>query len=212
MLQNILYLMKATAVTIQLALAAIALSTAIGLVCGLASHLGGRPSRTLIQAYVFAVRGTPLLVQMFLVYFGLPFFGIHVSPYVVAILAISIYMGALTTEILRGSIAAISQTQMDAGRSIGLRDWQCYLMIILPQALRSALPPYISLLPTTIKTTALGSVISIWELTLASREVVMRTIDPFGIFGAAMAIYFILCYPITLIGTSVERRVTRYRF
>lgn len=205
------YLLKATAVTMKLAVASIVLSAAIGLTGGLLSHLGGRIVRTLLSGYVFIVRGTPLLVQVFLVYFGLPFFGVHINPYGVAFLAISAHMGALGIEIIRGSIATIPRGQTDAGRALGLRDWETLWEIVLPQAVRSALPPYISLLPITIKATALASVISIWELTLASKEIIQRTIDPFGTFGVAMVIYFLLCYPLTYLSTLVERRITAYR-
>ena len=80
----------------------------------------------------------------------------------------------------------------------------------MPQALVAALPPYISLIPVTIKATAMASVINIWELTLASKEVAAQTLDTFRTFGYAFALYFVICYPFTLLGTHLERRVTAF--
>jgi len=164
----------------------------------------------LFLGYVYVVRGTPILVQVFLVAFGLPFFGFRAPPYVVALLAISLHMGALMIEIVRGALLALPRAQVESGLALGMTPWLLVWEVLLPQALRAALPPYISLLPVTIKATALVSVINIWELTLASREVANRTLATFEIFGVALLIYFVLCYPLTYAGHRLERRLTSY--
>lgn len=196
--------------TLRLAVFAIALSTAVGLVGGILSIVGGRLLRTLILGYVYVIRGTPILVQIFLVYFGLPFFGIRVHASAVAIVAISLHMGGLMIEIVRGAVLAIPRGQVDSGLALGMTPWLLVWQVLFPQALRAAFPPYVSFLPVTIKATALASVINIWELTLASKEVANRTLSTFEIFGVAFAMYFLLCYPFTYLGSRLERRLTSY--
>lgn len=207
---NFPYLSRAAIMTLRLAVFALALSTAVGLVGGILSIVGGRLLRTLILGYVYVIRGTPILVQIFLVYFGLPFFGIRVHASVVAIVAISLHMGGLMMEIVRGAVLAIPRGQVESGLALGMTPWLLVWQVLLPQAVRAAFPPYVSFLPVTIKATALASVINIWELTLASKEVANRTLSTFEIFGVAFAMYFLLCYPFTYLGSRLERRLTSY--
>lgn len=209
-LENLPYLLRAATMTLRIAVLAIVLSTGVGVLGGILSVLGGWPLRYLFLGYVYVVRGTPILVQVFLVYFGLPFFGFRANPYVVALVAISLHMGALMIEIVRGALLAIPRGQVESGLALGMTPWLLVWQVLLPQALRAALPPYISLLPVTIKATALASVINIWELTLASKEVANRTLATFEIFGVAFAVYFLLCYPFTYVGSRLERRLTSY--
>ncbi len=209
-LENLPYLLKAAMMTLRLAIVAIVLSTVVGLLGGVLSVVGGRLLRGFFLAYVYVVRGIPILVQVFLVYFGLPFLGFRVNSYVVAIVAISLHMGALMIEIVRGALVAIPRGQSEAGLALGMMPWLLVWQVLLPQALRAALPPYISFLPVTIKATALASVINIWELTLASREIANRTLATFEIFGVTFAVYFLLCYPFTYAGTRLERWLTSY--
>lgn len=208
---NVLYLGKAALVTLQMSLVSIVAATLVGLIMGLAGTMGDRLTRGIVAVYVFLMRGTPVLVQIFLLYFGLPFFGVRVNPYAVAVIAISIHMGALIAEIVRGAIRALPRGQADAGTALGMTEWQVMRLIILPQALRSAFAPYISMLPVTIKATSYASVISIWELTFAAREVNNLTLQPFLIFGVAFSLYMLLCYPLTVLSSHLERRTTAYQ-
>jgi polar amino acid transport system permease protein len=205
------YLLQAAGMTLSLAAAAIVLSGTIGLLGGILSVTGGRPLRIAFHAYVYTIRGTPILVQVFLVYFGLPFFGIQVSSYVVAIVAISLHMSAFVIEIVRGAILAVPAGQVDAALALGMRPWLLMRQVLLPQALIAAMPPYVSLLPVTVKATALASVINIWELTFASREIANKTLETFQVFGISFALYFVMCYPLTYLGSRLERRVVAYR-
>ncbi|MFQ5757055.1 MAG: amino acid ABC transporter permease [Acidiferrobacterales bacterium] len=204
------YLLEAAGTTLWLAIIAIVFSTLIGVLVGIAVVVAGKWITWLILALVYVVRGIPILVQLFLVYFGLPFFGIIVDPYTVAIVAISLHMGALCTEIFRGALLSIPIAQSEGGLALGLTPWQLIWMVLLPQALRAALPPYVSMIPVTIKATALASVINIWELTLASKEIASQTLETFEVFGIAFALYFALCYPFTVIGKRLETRYTTY--
>lgn len=205
------YLAHAAVTTLWLALVAIVLSTLIGVAAGIASAVVPRWLAGLVMALVYILRGIPALVLLFLVYFGLPYLGFRAEPYTVAILGISLHMGALISEIVRGSLLSLPMSQTDGGLALGLTHGQLIRKVLLPQALRSALPPYIGLVPVTIKATALASVINIWELTLASKEVASQTLNTFQTFGFAFGIYFLICYPFTWIGHRLERRTMAYR-
>lgn len=204
------YLLEAAGWTVLLSVVVIALSSVIGVAGGVASVMLGPVFRTVILVLVYAIRGVPILVQLFLVYFGLPFFGIRVSPYAVAVIAISLHIGALMTEIFRAALLGLPRAQAEGGLALGMMPVPLMREVLLPQALRAALPPYISLIPVTVKATSLASVISIWELTLASKEIANSSLDTFGIFGAAFVIYFAICYPFTLLGKRYEKSRTAY--
>jgi polar amino acid transport system permease protein len=202
------YLLQASVMTLRLAIVCIVLATVIGVGVGFLGALVGRAAEATILAVIYILRGIPILAQLFLVYFGLPFFGIFVNSYGVAIIGISLNMGALVAEIFRGALLSLPRAQMDAGLAIGLRPRQVLWKVLLPQALVAAMPAYVSMIPVTIKATALASVIGIWELTLASKEIAAQTLDTFRTFGYALLLYFMLCYPFTLIGRYLERRST----
>lgn len=205
---SLLYMLEAAGRTMMLASVAIIMSTIVGVIGGVTSVLGGRLVEAMVMVAVYVLRGVPILVQLFLVYFGLPFFGIHVSPYAVAVLAISLHMGALVTEVVRGALLALSKQQSESGLALGMTPLTLMIEVLAPQALRAALPPYVSLIPVTIKATSLASVISIWELTLASKEIANQTLATFEVFGVAFVIYFAICFPFTWLGRRLERRAT----
>ena len=207
---DLLYLFDAASKTMMMAIIAIVMSTFVGVIGGVASVLGGRLVEMLVLAAVYILRGIPILVQLFLVYFGLPFFGFRVSPYTVAIIAISLHMGALVVEVVRGALVALPKQQSESGLALGMTPLKLMIEVLAPQALRAALPPYVSLIPITIKATSLASVISIWELTLASKEIANQTLATFEVFGAAFAIYFVICFPFTWFGRRLEQRYTGY--
>ena len=149
------YLLQASVTTLWLAVVCIALSSVIGLAAGILCAVTGPVGRSTILSLVYVLRGIPILVQLFLVYFGLPFVGLVVNPYGVAIVAISLHMGALIAEIVRGSLLGLPQAQSEGGLALGLTPRQVVWKVLMPQALVAALPPYISLIPVTIKATAI---------------------------------------------------------
>ena len=208
---TLLHMIKAAETTLGLAIVCIVLSTAIGLILGISGILAGKVVSGLIRSVVYIVRGIPILVQLFLIYFGLPFFGVLVDPYAVAALAISIHISAYVAEIVRGSIISLPKAQNEGGLALGMMPGQVVWWVTLPQALKAALPPYVSLTPITIKATSLASIISIWELTLASKEVANQTLQTFEVFGTALVLYFVICYPFTWLGNRLEKRLTAYR-
>ncbi|MBW1691879.1 MAG: amino acid ABC transporter permease [Deltaproteobacteria bacterium] len=208
LVSNLPYLLKAALVTIHLSFWIILGSLLIGTVFGMLSLSENRTVRYLVLTYVFIFRGIPLLVQLFFLYFALPAFGIHLSPFVTAVIVMSIYDGAYVTEIIRGALVAISKGQWDAARSLGYTHWKIMFKIILPQGVRYAIPLLVNQATIIIKETSLVSTIMLWELSLAGKEIVQRSFMVFRIFGGVAIIYFILCYSLSLFGQRLEKKYT----
>lgn len=157
--------------------------------------------------YVSAIRGTPLLVQIFVIYYGLPTLGIEFTPVTAGVLALSLNAGAYLSESLRGAIASISQGQWRASLSLGLTRWQTLRHIILPQAMRVAVPSMSNTLISLIKDTSLVSVITMTELMLTTREVIATTFRPLPLYLAAAALYWIMSLAFEALQRRVETRL-----
>lgn len=204
--ENWLYLARAAVNSASLAVLCIVVSTTLGVFIGVASSLRWRLIEGLTFLFVVIVRGVPLLVVLFTIYYSLPTFGWYIDPYPAAVIGLSFYFTFFISEVVRGAINAIPRGQVEAAKSLGLSFWKRACYVILPQALRAALPPIINLWVILVKGTSYASVISVWELTLASREVAQRTVAPFQIFGLAMLIYFVICFLLTRLGSYAEAR------
>lgn len=205
--RNFPYLLRGAGVSILLFAGSLVLGTLVGVAAGLLSASRRRLWRGLLTSYVYVVRGIPLLVHLFLVYYLLPALGVEVDPYVGAVIALALYIGAFISEITRGAIGSVARGQLDAALSLGMTRGQARRRIVLPQAVRYFIPPYINNSVMLVKLTSVVSVINIWELTLAGREVVERTLAPFQIFAGIALVYFVICYPMALFGRHMERRV-----
>jgi cystine transport system permease protein len=159
--------------------------------------------------YVSLMRGTPLLVQIFVIYYGLPTVGIEFTPVTAGVLALSLNAGAYLSESLRGAIRSISEGQWRASFSLGLGYWQTLGHIILPQALRVAVPSMSNSLISLIKDTSLVSVITMTELMLATKEVIATTFQPLPLYIAAAAIYWCLSLFFEFLQGRAEQRLNR---
>jgi cystine transport system permease protein len=194
------------------------------LVCALAAMLGGlligfpaaimrivpwRMLRWPATLYVSLMRGTPLLVQMFVIYYGLPSIGIEFTPVTAGILALSLNAGAYLSESLRGAIGSVSKGQWAASYSLGLGYWATLYHVILPQALRIAVPSMSNTLISLIKDTSLVSVITLTELMLSTKEVIATTFRPLPLYLAAAAIYWMLSLAFEAVQRRAERRLNR---
>ena len=160
-----------------------------------------------VSIYVQVFQGTPLLMQLFLAYFGLGLFGIKVSPWVSVTLALTLYTSAFLTEIWRGCVAAIPRGQWEAAQSLALGFGEQLRHVILPQALRIAIPPTVGFLVQVIKGTALASVVGFVELTRAGNMISNVTYAPFTVFACVALMYFVLCYPVSLYAKFLERKI-----
>ncbi len=164
-------------------------------------------AQRLVSAYVQLFQGTPLLMQLFLAYFGLALFGWDTSAWFAASLALTLYSSAFLAEIWHGCVKAIPKGQWEAGQSLALNFGELLRHVILPQATRLAVAPTVGFLVQVIKGTALASVIGFVELTKAGTMITNATFKPFLVYTCVALFYFALCWPISHGARVLERRL-----
>lgn len=204
---DILYLIAAARWTLLLTLVAFAGGAMMGLLLAVFRVSPFAPLRVIATVYIQVVQGTPLLVWLFLFYFGLSIAGLSVNAWIAATLAFSVYGGAFLGEIWRGALIAIPKTQWEAGASLGLSFLEQMRYIIMPQAIRSAIPPTVGFLVQLIKNTSLAATIGFVELTREGQLTSASTYKPFAVYLTVAAIYFCLCFPLTQWSRSLERKL-----
>ncbi|WP_110950226.1 amino acid ABC transporter permease [Pseudomonas bohemica] len=170
---------------------------------------GTRTLRRLIMLYVQLFQGTPLLLQLFLVYFGLSMFGIETTALVAASICLTLYASAYLSEIWRGSVESIDRGQWEAASSLALSFGEQLRHVILPQALRAAIAPTVGFMVQVVKATALTSVIGFVEMTRAGQIITNATFQPFFIYGSVALMYFALCFPLSLYSRRLEHKLRR---
>jgi His/Glu/Gln/Arg/opine family amino acid ABC transporter permease subunit len=163
--------------------------------------------RRAYQLYVWVVRGTPVLVQALLVFYALPALDLHTGPYIAGVLVLTMYLGALFAEVLRGGVLGIPQPQWDSAKSLGLPPAALLRKVVMPLVVRYALPAYVNVCVTAVKASSVLSIISVWELTFAARQIIERTLAVFTVLGLAAAFYFVMCFGMDRLGRWVEGRV-----
>jgi polar amino acid transport system permease protein len=207
LIHNFAYLLRGAEFTLLLSAGSIALSTAIGVGVALLHVFAAEPIHLLVELYLFLVRGIPLLILLFAMYYMLPYVGIDLQPTVGGILVIGVYYGAFMSQVFRAAILSLPKSQWDAARGLGMRRLLMLEIVIFPQAFRIAAPPFVNTCMQLIKSTSLVSIIGLWELTMAGRETVERTLAPFQIFAGVALIYFCLCYSLAAYGRHLEKRM-----
>jgi polar amino acid transport system permease protein len=207
LIENFGYLLRGAVMTVGLAAATIVPSAVIGMLLALAKVFGGIAVRAAVDVYLYLIRGVPLLVLLFFMYYALPYSGIDLPPLFGGVLVMSLYFGAFMAEIFRAAILSLPRAQWDAARSLGMPRRLMFRIVIYPQVFRLAAPPFVSTCILLVKSTSLVSIINLWELTLAGREVVERTFAPLQIFGGVAFIYFLLCYALSRYGLYLEERM-----
>jgi polar amino acid transport system permease protein len=170
-----------------------------------------RGAETGVGLYVQLFQGTPLLMQLFLAYFGLALFGINVPAWLAAGLALTLYTSAFLAEIWRGCVNAVPKGQWEAAASLAMSFGETMRHVIGPQALRVAVPPTVGFLVQVIKGTALASVIGFIELTKAGTMITNATFAPFTVYACVALMYFALCWPISAWSRRLERKLKRER-
>ncbi|MDG4674809.1 amino acid ABC transporter permease [Shinella sp. 838] len=208
---HLVYLLNGLMWTVVLSALAFALGGLAGFVVMLGRVSRFRWVRLISQFYVQIVQGTPLLILMFIMYFGLSVFGISVPALVAAAIGMMIYSSAYLGEIWRGCVESISKTQFEAAECLGLTRWQALIDVILPQALRIATPPTVGFMVQLVKNTSLASVVGFLELTRAAQVINNSLFQPFLVFGIAAALYFAVCYPLSAWSRSLERKLNAGR-
>lgn len=203
-------LLKATLMTILLAAISIIIALVLGFFAAIVRILKVRILNGIATAYVSIIRGTPLLVQIFVIYYGLPQIGISLDPISSGVVALSLNAGAYLSESFRAAILAVDNGQMEASLSMGMTYSQALRRIILPQSLRIAIPTLSNTFIVLIKDTSLVSVITVTELLQMSSLIIAKTFEPLTIYLVAAAIYWILITFFTTILDKLEVRTSKY--
>lgn len=200
-------MLRGTGYTLLFAVASMLLGLPLAALIMLVRVLRVPALRQAAALYVSAIRGTPLLVQVFIVYYGLPSIGIEFSPIAAGILSLTLNVAAYMSETLRGAVGAVSLGQWLAGESLGLTRRQTLRYVIVPQALRAAVPALSNSLISLIKDTSLVSVIAVTELMLATKELISTTFQPFPLYLAAAGVYWMLSLSFEQVQRWMERRL-----
>ncbi|MEC5206199.1 cystine transport system permease protein [Vogesella perlucida] len=199
-------LLKGTGLTLFFAVSAMVLGLALGFAVALVRLAKVPLLAPLAAFYVSAMRGTPLLVQIFVIYYGLPSVGIEFEPVTAGVLALTLNVAAYLSESLRGAIAGVDKGQWDAAQSLGLSWWQSMRYIIAPQGVRLAVPSLANSLISLIKDTSLVSVITVSELMMATKDMIAQTFQPLPLYLMAAAIYWVL----SAVFERVQKRVEQH--
>ena len=195
--------------TLLLSTIAVVVGTLVGATVAVLRTLNVGVMNVVLRAYVELFRGTPLLMQLFFVYFGLPMLGVNVDKFWAAFSAISLYTGAYVAEVFRAGVEAVPRGQVEASTALGLTFVQRLTYVIAPQALRVALPPLVGVYVSVIKDTSLATVIGYNELMRRAMELVLQYGRPLEIFLVVGILYFIICFPISKFSEWLERRLAR---
>ena len=160
--------------------------------------------------YVSAIRGTPLLVQLFIIFYGLPNIGLNIDPFPSAAIAFILNVGAYASEIIRASVLSIPKGQWEAAYTIGMSRGTALRRIILPQSARVSVPPLSNTFISLVKDTSLASLVLVTELFRKAQEIAARTYDFLLLYVEAALIYWVICFLLSLVQTVIERRLDRY--
>lgn len=197
-------------VTLELSAVVILAGSVLGLIGGYLILFGWRPLRVLMRLYVDLLRGLPLLVTIFAIFYGMPATGFMVSRFAAAAVALSAFAAAHMTEVIRGAVGSIEQGQWMAARSIGMTFFPSLRYVILPQALRRIVPPWVNTCVELVKATSLVSLVSVVDLLLAAQQILERTQEPLLFYGVAAVLYFLINFTISRFGVVVEQRLAYY--
>ncbi len=162
------------------------------------------------RAYVSVIRGTPLLVQLFIIFYGLPAFGITFDPFPSAVIAFTLNVAGYASEVVRASILAVPRGQWEAASSIGMDYATTLRRVVLPQATRVAVPPLSNTLISLVKDTSLASTILVTEMLRKAQEIAAPTFQYFTLYSVAAILYWVVCLGLSMVQTRAERRFGRY--
>ncbi len=190
--------------TVLLSLVAFFGGGAVGLILLVARTMPSVALQAAVAGYVQLFQGTPLLMQLFLAYFGMAMLGVETSAWTAAAVALTLYSSAFLAEIWHGCVKSIGKGQWEAAQSLALNFGEQLRYVIFPQAARIAVAPTVGFLVQVVKGTALASVIGFVELTKAGTMITNATFKPFVVYSCVAVLYFLICYPISLYARSLE--------
>lgn len=203
LLPGLVYTLPLTAVSFTLALG-------IAVVTALVQFAGIRGLRQFARFYIWIIRGTPLIVQLYVVFYGLAQLGLVLSPFVAAIITLSVNEGAYCAETVRAALESVPKGQMEAGECVGMGYLQIIRRIILPQAMRTAFPPLFNSLIAMLKDTSLVANITVAEMFMATQRIVARTYEPLALYLEVGFIYLLFSTALTLLQRAGEKRLATY--
>ncbi|NYT63838.1 amino acid ABC transporter permease [Alcaligenaceae bacterium] len=201
------FIVQAAQWTILLSVMAFIGGGIVGLITALSRTSENSIARTLAVGFIKLFQGTPLLLQLFLVFFGAPVIGLDINPWIAAAVALTLNSGAFLGEIWRGCIEAIPRGQWEAAEALGLSYRNKMRDVVLPQALKIAVPPTVGYMVQIVKGTSLAAIIGFTELTRAGQIINNATFQPMVVFSVVAVIYFLLCWPLSLLAAHMERRL-----
>ena len=198
-------------VTIPLTLIAFTIGIGIALMTAMVQTAKLPVLKQIARFYVWIIRGTPMIVQLFVVYFGLPSIGITLAAFPSAVIVFSLSVGAYCSETIRAAIESVPAGQLEAGYCVGMNYWQTMVRIILPQAFRTAFPPLSNSLIGLVKDTSLAYSVAIVEILATAQRIAARSYDYFWLYCEAGLIYLIFCTILTFVQSRMEKRMERKR-
>lgn len=205
-LTSLPFLWQGLLVTLQVSFLVVVISLVIGLALGVGITYGPTWLYWPIRLYSDFIRGIPVLVLIFFVYYGLPALGMNLGNFAAAVAALAMFKTAHVIEIARGSIQSIHAGQRDAAKAIGLTFWQQMIYVIFPQAARRFLPPWLNAVTDAVKGSSLVSLIGVVDLMLAVQKVIGRTFDPMPLYITGAIIYFLINYTLSSLSRRLEAR------
>ena len=197
-------------VTLPLTVAAFTIGLVIALAVAMIRVLEIPILSDICRFYVWVFRGTPLLVQLFIIFFGLPAAGIRLEAFPAAVIAFSLNEGAYTSETMRAAILAVPKGQMEAGYTVGMSYFQIMRRIVLPQAFKVAFPPLFNELIALVKDTSLAASITVSEMFREAQKIAARTFEPFILYCEVAVIYLIICTILTRLQAFGEKKLSRH--
>ncbi|MCI5918255.1 MAG: amino acid ABC transporter permease [Roseburia sp.] len=196
--------------TVPLTIISFAIALVIAVVVALIQVADIKGLKQLARFYVWVIRGTPLLVQLYVIFYGLPRLGLLINPVPAAIFVFAINTGAYDSETMRAAIESVSKGQLEAGYCVGMSYWQTMRRIVLPQAFRTAFPPLSNSLISLVKDTSLAANITVLEMFMATQRIVARTYEPLALYIEVGAIYLLFSTVLTKLQRVGEKKLAKY--
>jgi polar amino acid transport system permease protein len=193
--------------TLAISLLAILFATLGGVAYGVLAQQGSRLVRGLLRCYLELFRVVPVLVWLYLFFFGLPiFFGLDIPAFWCAVLVLALWGASEVGEVVRGGLGSLARGQQEAGLALGLSTWQLYRHVLLPQALQRLTPPTINIYTRIIKTSSLAVLIGVVEVIKVGQQIIERTYASVLIYGLLFLFFFLVCYPLSLASRRLEQK------
>ena len=208
-LSEFLFIVQAAQWTLALSAIAFVGGALLGLVVALSRTSESAAARNAARVFIQVFQGTPLLLQLFLIFFGAPVLGFDINPWVAAGVALVLNSAAFLAEIWRGCIEAVPRGQWEAAQALNLKYVARMRFVVLPQAFKIALPPTVGYVVQIIKGTSLAAIIGFTEITRAGQIINNATFQPLHVFTTVAALYFVICWPLSLLAARMERKRAR---